>query len=227
MKAVLKVLVAGGTVLVLLGSLCAGLSGDEALRELLDGNLRFVSGKIVSKDIGEAKRKDLTRGQHPSAVVLTCSDSRVPPEYVFDQGLGNLFVVRTAGNTVDKIAIGSIEYGVEYLHAPLFVILGHQHCGAVKAAIETFEKGQKSGGNKGHDSIGEIINKIMPAVKKANASGNRGNILEIAIQENARNVYDEILANSPVINELVQSGKIKVVVAEYYLDSGRVKILRK
>src|SRR4030065_2455205 len=105
------------------GVVFAGSAGDEALQKLMDGNKRYVSGSLMKKDIGETKRKELsTKGQKPFAIVLTCSDSRVPPEILFDQCLGDIFVVRVAGNVVDKIEIGSIEYAAEHLNAPLLFI---------------------------------------------------------------------------------------------------------
>lgn len=208
-------------------SLYAGNDADEALKKLMDGNQRFVSDRPAAKNLGDTRRKELIKGQHPFAVVLSCSDSRVPPEHLFDQGLGDIFVVRTAGNIIDKVSIGSIEYGVEHLHVPLLVILGHQKCGAVTAAVESYGKPQKA--EKGHvkDSISEIVNKIMPAVKQAKNSAHPGDVLENAIQGNMRNVYSELLKKSPVVKESVRSGKLKVVLAEYYLESGEVKILEK
>ena len=213
------------TVLFLSTSLYAAAGGDAAEGKLIDGNRRFVSGRPAAKDLGDARRKELTKGQHPFAVVLSCSDSRVPPELLFDQGLGDLFVVRTAGNTVDTISIGSLEYGIEHLHAPLLVILGHQDCGAVKATIDAYGKPAKEEKGHPHDSIGAIVAKIMPAVKQAKAKG--GDVLEESIQGNVKNVYKELMAKSPVLKEMVASKKIKVVLAEYYLDSGEVKILEK
>lgn len=204
--------------------LYAESNGDEAAKKLMDGNQRFVSGQPAAKDLGDTRRKELTKGQHPFAVVLSCSDSRVPPEHLFDQGLGDLFVVRTAGNTIDKISIGSLEYGVEHLHAPLLVILGHSQCGAVKATFEASGKPQKKENGHPHDSIGEIVSKIMPAVKEAKKAKG-GDVMEAAIQGNVRNVYKELLAKSPLMKELIHEGKLKVVLAEYYLDSGAVKVL--
>lgn len=197
----------------------AAVQGEEAFNKLMAGNKNFVSGTLSKKDLGDARRKELTGGQHPFATVLTCSDSRVSPELLFDQGLGDVFVVRSAGNVVDPIELGSIEYAVEHLHTPLLVIMGHQSCGAVKAAMET--KGEPEG------NIGAILKKIMPAVEKANASGAKdpAQKLNMAVQENVRNVYEDVLNNSPIVKEMVHEGKLKVVMAEYYLDSGKVEVL--
>jgi carbonic anhydrase len=207
-------------VFVLLASalVYAATAGDDSWTRLMDGNKNFVGGALSAKNIGEAKRKELTSGQHPFATVLTCSDSRVSPELIFDRGLGEIFVVRTAGNVVDPIAIGSIEYGVEHLNTPLLVIMGHQFCGAVKAAYET--KGAPEG------NIGAILKKIMPAVKKAKAEkGDDTAKMNAAVQENVRNVDKELLAKSKILKELVHEGKLKIVLAEYYLDSGKVEEL--
>jgi carbonic anhydrase len=195
------------------------MSGDKAYEKIMEGNSRYVSGDLAKKDIGDARRKELAKGQHPFATVITCSDSRVPPELLFDQGLGDIFVVRVAGNVVDSIALGSIEYGVEHLHTPLLVILGHQSCGAVTAALDA--EGEPEG------NIGAILRKIMPAVEKAKASGktDRAEMLEAAIQENVRNVYGDIMHNSPVVEELVHQGKLKVVLAEYSLNTGKVNVI--
>ncbi|MEK7804022.1 MAG: carbonic anhydrase, partial [Deltaproteobacteria bacterium] len=110
-----------------------GISADEALKKLIDGNNRFVQSAQAQKDIGNNRRTELTKGQHPFAVILSCSDSRVPPEHIFDQGLGDIFVVRVAGNVADSIELGSVEYAAEHLGVPLILVLGHQSCGAVKA----------------------------------------------------------------------------------------------
>src|SRR5512135_449398 len=117
------------------GSVFAGNAGDESLQKLMDGNKRYVEGTPINKDLGDTKRKEILKGQHPFATVITCSDSRVPPEHIFDQGLGDIFVVRVAGNVVDSIALGSIEYGTEHVQTPLLVLLGHSDCGAVKATL--------------------------------------------------------------------------------------------
>ncbi|HWI55307.1 MAG TPA: carbonic anhydrase, partial [Desulfobacteria bacterium] len=156
--------------------------GDSKMK-LISGNVRYVSGKLQAKDLSAAKRKDLSEnGQKPFAIVLTCSDSRVPPELVLDQGLGDIFVVRTAGNVVDPIAIGSIEYGVEHLHAPLIMVLGHEKCGAVKATVEAGDK-------KVEGNLGAIVDKIRPSVLKAKAAGATGvDLPEKAADENVKAV---------------------------------------
>ena len=198
------------------GSVYAGKADDQPLDKLMQGNARYVSGHISKKDSGEAYRKELAKGQHPFAVVVACSDSRVSPSIIFDEGLGNIFVVRTAGNIVDPIAVGSIEYGVEHLHAPLVVVLGHESCGAVTAAVES--KGTPEG------NIGAIIKKIMPAVKKAKASLKKGdNLIYASTIENVKDVAGEIVKKSKIISDEMREGKVKVVGAYYSISTGRVE----
>jgi len=139
------------------------IGGDAVFATLLEGNKRFIEGKPAAKDCSAERRDELTKGQHPVATILSCSDSRVPPEVVFDQALGDIFIVRVAGNVIEPTVLGSIEYGVEHLHTPLLIILGHESCGAVKATLES--EGKLEG------NIGAILKKIRPAVeaaKKAN-----------------------------------------------------------
>ncbi|HWP97651.1 MAG TPA: carbonic anhydrase [Syntrophomonadaceae bacterium] len=190
------------------------MSAQQAKQLLVEGNKRFVSGEIGQKELGAGRRIDLfENGQFPFAVVLTCSDSRVPPELLFDQGLGQLFVVRVAGNVVDPVALGSIEYGAEHLGAPLLVVLGHSNCGAVKASVD---------GGEAPGSIGALVAKIKPSVDKMKAAGASGaNLYEKVEDENVRAVIAEI-GESPVVQHLVQHGHLEVVGAKYLLDSGEV-----
>ncbi len=200
------------------GLVYAGMEkGDDSISKLLDGNKRFMTGEHAKKDIGESRRQELTKGQHPFAIVLSCADSRVPTELIFDQGLGDIFVVRVAGNVVEPTTLGSIEYGAEHLNAPLLVILGHEKCGAVKATLEA--KGKPEG------NIGAILKKIMPAVNTAKKA-NKGteDTLDLAIKENVKNTYKEVM-KSKIISELVHEGKLKIVGAEYYLGTGKVEII--
>ncbi|MBM4136351.1 MAG: carbonic anhydrase [Nitrospira sp.] len=213
-----RVLIGLLIVIVFAGFVVAGLEkGDESLTKLMDGNKRFVSGNLAQKDLGDAKRKELAKGQKPFAIVLTCSDSRVAPELLFDQGLGDVFVVRVAGNVVDPIALGSIEYAAEHLNSPLLVILGHSKCGAVAATLEA--KGKPEG------NIGAIVSKIMPAAMAAKKKGgSHDEILETAIKENVKNVYKDVM-KSKIINHLVHEGKLKVVAGEYSLATGEVETI--
>lgn len=192
-------------------------SGAEAKQLLVEGNNRFTSGTLAYKDLGGKRRNALVKnGQHPFAVVVSCSDSRVPPEEVFDQALGDLFVVRVAGNVVGPIETGSVEYAVEHLQAPLVVVLGHEKCGAVTAAVK---------GGEVPGSIGAIVEKIKPAVAKAQASGASAD--ELVEKTAELNVNESIaqLEKSPIIEHLVKSGKLTIVGAKYHLGSGNVEWL--
>ena len=199
------------------GVVFAGSAGDEALQKLMDGNKRYVSGSLMKKDIGETKRKELsTKGQKPFAIILTCSDSRVPPEILFDQGLGDIFIVRVAGNVVDPIVLRSIEYGAEHLNAPLLFILGHTKCGAVTATLEILE-------TKGEPC--PLAKKIMPAAEKAKKKGGtKDEVLETAIKENVKNVYKDVM-KSKIISHLVQEDKLKIVAGEYNITTGKIEMM--
>ncbi len=200
----------------LTGLVYAG-AGEDSLSKLQDGNRRFTSCEPAQKDVCDNRRQELTKGQHPFATVLSCSDSRVSPEILFDEGLGDVFIIRDAGNVVEPTTLGSIEYGVEHLHTPLLVILGHESCGAVQAALEA--KGKPEG------NIGAIIKKIMPAVDTAKkAKKGPEETLNLAVQENVRNTYKDIM-KSKIIRELVHEGKLKIVAAEYYLGTGKVELI--
>jgi carbonic anhydrase len=152
-------------------------------------------------------------------VLVGCSDSRVSPELLFGRGLGELFIIRNAGNTIDTAALGSIEYGVGVLGCPLIVVLGHEACGAVAAAVDVVEKNATFPG-----VIGEMIQPIIPAVLEAKRSANSGAgaLLENAVIANAKRVAMRLRTQSPVIQETMRAGKLKVVPAHYDLDDGHV-----
>lgn len=184
------------------------------LGRLIEGNQRYISSSTVCHDDWSAKRMAQVEGQAPFAVILTCSDSRVPPEIIFDQALGSLFVIRIAGNVVDDFAIGSIEYGVTVLGANLVLVLGHSNCGAVEGALKglTFD-----------NHIQEVLNVIKPAVE--NMKGEKENVLEKAIKENAILVVRKLKNSRPVLAKLFQQGKISILGAYYDLASGKVEFL--
>jgi carbonic anhydrase len=183
------------------------------LQALKSGNDRFVAGHPLHPNQDTDRRTDLSAGQHPFAIIVGCSDSRVPPEIVFDQGLGDLFVVRVAGNVVDDHALGSIEYAVEHLHVKLIVVLAHDKCGAVQAAVA-------GGDAPGH--IQSIVDAIQPAVDKAKTEP--GDVLDNAIDENARNTADRI-THDPALTHEIESGELDVEAARYKLDTGKVVFL--
>lgn len=192
------------------------ITGEEALQKLMDGNARFVSGNVTHPDQSADRRTELVAGQHPFAIVVGCSDSRVPPEIVFDQGLGDIFVVRTAGQVIDNVSLGSIEYGVEHLGVPLIVVLGHDSCGAVEATVE---------GGKPAGHMDSLVNFILPAVEEARASGNESEILDSAIDNNVRNIVDLLNTSEPILSEKIAKGELTIVGARYHLDDGSVEML--
>lgn len=193
----------------------AHVDAAQAKQLLVEGNKRFSSGQFLKKNMGTDRLEELySKGQKPFAVILSCSDSRVPVELIFDQALGDIFVIRVAGNVISPIVMGSIEYGVEHLHVPLLVILGHENCGAVKATVD---------GGEAPGSIADIVAKIKPSADKARAAGATGTALyELACDENTKAMKAEV-EKSEIIKELIEHGKLQVVTAKYYLSNGEVK----
>jgi len=193
--------------------LVAVLSGqtpsEEALARLKEGNRRFINEHPVHGDRSSARREETALGQEPFAIILGCSDSRVSPEIVFDQGLGDLFTVRVAGNVVGPIELASIEYSALYLHSVLIVVLGHENCGAVKAVIQGKTK-----------DIEPIATLIKPSVKKtARLQGDR---LENAIKENVSTMVEQ-LKNNPVLKTLIEKQALMVKGGYYNFHSGQVE----
>ncbi|HTA25648.1 MAG TPA: carbonic anhydrase [Terriglobales bacterium] len=188
-------------------------SADKLWANLMAGNSRFVAGKPQSYALASLRQK-LASGQSPHVIILSCSDSRVSPELTFDQSLGDLFVVRAAGNVADPVGLGSIEYAVEHFHSPLLVVLGHQKCGAVIAAC--------SGEKMPSRNLEAIMDKIGPAVTQAKTYAKADDLIESAIKENVRQSATDVLANSEIIRNAVKSGKLSVIEAEYQFDTGEV-----
>jgi carbonic anhydrase len=185
-----------------------------ALQLLKEGNTRFVNNQVLLDNVSNEKRKTLKeKGQKPFAVILTCSDSRVPPEIIFDQGLGDLFVIRVAGNVLDSVVTGSIEYAVEHLHSAIVVVLGHEKCGAVTATVE---------GAEVPGSIPSICNRIKPLLNKVKiANPEKKDIVNNVIDEN---VLEDVtmLESNKVLKDLTESGSLKIVGGVYHLESGEV-----
>ncbi len=192
----------------------AAMSPDEALRRLLAGNQRFTQGACIHPDQVVSRRAQLAVGQHPFATILSCSDSRVPPELIFDQGLGNLFVVRVAGNVADDDVLGTLEYAVEHLHCPLIVVLGHSQCGAVTAAVS----GKRVSGH-----LRAIIRALRPAVESRPGRG--GGPVAGAGGGSVRRVVSQLQLSGPILEERVKTGALKVVGARYDLVTGAVRLL--
>ena len=192
------------------------LTPTQALDLLKKGNDTSLTDSPVRAVQGRERRIEITRGQAPIAVLVSCSDSRVPPELLFGRGLGELFIVRNAGNSVDTVALGSIEYGVAQLGVPLIVVMGHERCGAVEAAVSVVRDGASFPG-----SIGRMIEPIVPAVLRAQRQG--GDLLDGAVRENVRGVVNRLrTASEPMLLDPLRAGKLRIVGARYDLDDGRV-----
>ena len=190
------------------------MSPEQAWNLLLEGNQRYVAGQPAHVHQSIERRTEVVAGQHPGAIVLTCSDSRVPPEILFDQGIGDIFVVRTAGNVADDVALGSIEYAVEHLGVQLVVVLGHQKCGAVAATVQ-------GGEVPGH--LPSIVNAIKPAVDQTRGQG--GDPVDNAVRANVRLIVAQLRACQPILAEQVHTGHLKVVGAYYSLETGAVSLI--
>jgi carbonic anhydrase len=192
----------------------AGPAADEALAKLMAGNQRYVLHKEQHPDQSLARRKQLEAGQQPFAVILGCADSRVSPELLFDEGLGDLFVIRVAGNIVDDAVLGSIEYAVKHLGTKLIMVLGHEKCGAISAAVE-------GGIAPGH--IRALVAAIQPSVEAAGREP--GDRIHNCVIANARRVAQQVRESEPVLKDAVEKHGVKVVAADYALDSGKVNLL--
>jgi len=192
------------------------LTPQEAWERLKKGNKRYVEGVAKRHDF-VAEREALVGGQNPYAGILSCADSRIAPEYAFDTGRGDVFVVRLAGNFAETDGIASFEYAVQFLGTPLLVVLGHDKCGAVDAAI----KASKGAELPGH--LPELVANIFPAVKQA--TGEKGDLLENAIRDNVRLNVEKLKSASPILSQAVTDKKIMVVGGVYKLDDGRIEWL--
>jgi carbonic anhydrase len=218
------------------------ISPQDAISRLKEGNGRFIAGNMqhphdsaderayiaknsyenpdvvslgMTTDQAAKRRAELTKSQHPFAIVLSCSDSRVPPEIVFDEGLGDLFIVRIAGNVLNDEGLGSIEYGVDILGVRLIVVLGHQSCGAVDAAMKTVAAKGKAPGH---------IQSLVTAIKPVIDSAPKGD-LETMIKANVKHVVDALRSSAPILKARVDSGDVQVIGGYYTLDSGAVTFL--
>lgn len=196
------------------------VTADEALNKLMEGNLRVVSGATVQPHQDAARRQELANhGQHPFATILACSDSRVPPELIFDQGLGDVFTVRVAGNVAATDEIGSIEYAADHLGTRLIVVLGHTHCGAVTAVVKN---------EPVTPNIEKLVAPILPAVagvRQRFATASPDELLAKAVEANVWQAVADLYANSPLLHKMAAQDKVKIVGAIYDLDSGKVRFL--
>jgi carbonic anhydrase len=190
---------------------------DESLAKLLDGNRRFMRVMAEHRHQGGAWRMALAEQQHPFATVVGCADSRVPPPIVFDQGLGDLFVIREAGHVIDYATLGSIEYAVGHLRTPLVLVLGHQRCGAVTAALEAMS-------SKGHAAgpLDRLVKGIRPAVARVGGAG--AERLDRAVRANIAWAVERVRSGTPMLKAMSEAGEVRVVGAHYHLDTGRVEV---
>lgn len=198
------------------------ISAIEALKRLREGNRRFIDGvRHIEAPASPEKRNDLLAGQAPFAVILACSDSRVPVEHIFDQGFGDLFVIRVAGNIVAPSLAGSAEYAVQHLGTRLLVVLGHTGCGAVGATLESL---RQPGGNLS-ENIASIIDRIRPAVEdllKTESECDGDALLRQAVRANVRRSVDALRQESEILRRLMDRDGLRIVGAEYSLESGEV-----
>lgn len=194
------------------------LTPDAVIAALKEGNIRFTKNELTARDHSEQVRKS-TLAQYPKAIVLSCVDSRVPVEDVFDRGIGDLFVARVAGNFVNEDILGSMEFACKVSGAKLVLVMGHEHCGAVKAAVDDVKLG----------NITPMLSKIRPSVEQVEYQGDRTSkndaFVHMACESNVKNTINNIRLNSPILKEMEDKGQIKIVGAVYDMDNGLVEWL--
>jgi carbonic anhydrase len=210
----------------------AGITAEQALQKLMDGNKNSVEMNLghLQEQSTSAARTALASSQKPYAIVLTCSDSRVPPEIIFNKGLGELFVIRVAGNVPDPVVLGSIEYAAEHLGSPLIMVLGHERCGAVTATVDAKDK------STGSPNIDAIVTTIKPNVEAAAhdcavckddkdcAETKKKEFVECVIDANAKSIAANLTKSSALLKHLAEEKKITIVAAKYDLDDGKVTL---
>ncbi len=195
-----------------------GATPAATLEELKQGNTRFVDGKPSHRRADPVRRRELATGQQPSAIVLSCSDSRVPPELVFDHGLGEIFTVRVAGNVLGAATVASIEYAVEHLGARLIVVMGHESCGAVKAALTT-----PMGKSAGSPDLDALVSTIKPGLRDVNREvASEDKTVRGPVMKNVDAVGARLISRSRIVRKAVEEGRVAVVHAVYGLESGKV-----
>lgn len=191
---------------------CLAMAPSEGLQKLLEGNKRYVHDKLEHPNRGLERRESISQKQNPFAVIVGCSDSRVPPELIFDQGLGDIFAVRTAGNVVSLVELDSVEYAIKHLGAVIVIVLGHENCGAVAAVVQ-----------EDTSDIPTVAKLIQPAVLEAKKN-NPSSLLTSSIEANAQAMAKQ-LANSAVLQESLKAQRIAIYPAYYHLKSGEIKLL--
>jgi len=200
------------------------MNADEALKSLMDGNKRYLAGKSTygwnKKTTDKDKREQLANTQNPIAIIVGCSDSRVPPEIIFDQRLGDLFVIRVAGNVVDGVVLGSIEFAeINLSPLPLLFVLGHNRCNAVTAAVNVAPSERCA-----KDQIANILHRIDPAVEEARKL-NGPELVDDAITANIKNIVEQLKNSKPHLKEAVENNSLKIVGGRYDLDTGKITMV--
>jgi carbonic anhydrase len=202
------------------------ITANEAIKKLKEGNQRFVSGvRSIDAIVKQIQRSDFVEGQAPFAIILGCSDSRVPAEIIFGQGLGDLFVIRVAGNIVAPSQVGSVEFAAERFGTPLVVVLGHSMCGAVMATIDELERPSENQSS----NVLSIVNRIRPTVEplfETELRSDPDKLLESAIHANILAATNQLMHGSQMLENLVRKGDLKIVGAEYSLETGEVKFFQ-
>jgi len=186
------------------------LHWEKALEKLKKGNLHFIEDKLDGKLQNSTRRQELVGGQKPYAVILSCADSRIVPEFTFDTGLGELFVVRVAGNIANTSTLASIEYAIANLGVNLILVLGHENCGAITAAVENYNKVPDK-------NFSHLFRYIAPAIRQA-----KSNDINNIVRKNAELTAQSVYKNSKIISNAVDKGKVKIIPAYYHLESGKV-----
>lgn len=198
------------------------MKADEALSRLIEGNLRYANASTENELVSPVKHHEVMPTQQPFAIILGCSDSRVPPETVFSQGMGDLFVIRVAGNIVEPSQIGSVEYACQKFNTPLVVILGHTLCGAVTASVESLiDDSSEISAN-----LAAIVDRVIPAVYPivvANKSDARDELLHKAMRANVEQSVRMLELRSRIVRGLIAEKKLKIVGAEYSIETGKVE----
>lgn len=190
------------------------MNGDQVLNRLMEGNKRYVAGKLQPKDV-KAKREASLNAQNPMATIVTCSDSRIEPAYIFDTNLAELFEIETAGNVIGDMTTGSIEYAVAHLHTPLIMVMGHEKCGAITAAYDDYQGG----------TITAIVEKIKPCIASVERTDDKAADILKCATANVKAVMKELLERSESVRKAVESGETKLVGAIYYFEDGRVELV--
>jgi carbonic anhydrase len=196
-----------------------GYTADQALQRLKEGNARFVRGEARFPTVQKEVLADLAKGQHPYATILGCSDSRVPPELLFDAGFGELFIIRVAGNVISAEIMGTLQYAGVHLHTPLFVVLGHEGCGAIEAALAARHEGAEH-----PERIARLLESIDPALGELNGRLTGAALLRAGVEANVRWSMRQLLETEESQARL-EEGRFKLVGAVYELETGRVQFL--